>query len=670
MALSRQLSVDFKNRVITCLNRLSDRDTLAAATTELEAIARGLQNDGFAPFLTCLSATDSSDKSPVRRHSVRLIGVLSAAHGDALSPHLSKMLSAVLRRLRDPDSAVRAACVEAVSSIAAQITKPPFSSIVKPFVDSIFHEQDHNSQIGASLCLAAAIEATPDPDPAELRKLLPKLYKLVKNDCFKAKPSLLSLIGSIVSVGGAANRTVLNGLVSTLVEFLSSEDWAARKAAAETLGRLAVAERDLLAEFKSSCIASLDTRRFDKVKAVRETMNRALDWWKEVPGISDEVSPQLQAKSSPKDYCSGGSSPTPSKSPSETGSETPQQKRSFSRSKSLASTSSYSSTITTQKNSPTKKFVRVKSNGRSSESSVTKSCKVDTRRSSELKTEVPEKQTSSLELACDDNESRDLNVSDSTESKSCKNSSFEANPAPPNMASGEKQFKYGNSRFGARIVPVYETETCSLNVPAANAVEDATESKEEYEDMFLIYKQLRQIESQQSSLMDLLERFIGSSQNGMNSLEKRVNGLEKVLDEMQQCLGFSGRRIPTTDYTGNTCCMLPRPEFFSPKFWRKQEGQSYNTSFSLLSRSQSENTMHMMPDEDDIAQTLIENSSRNRHPSMHGTGEQLREPRETLESSSTRKWERAIRDAESARGCLAGRLNAAASLTNCIKQET
>ncbi|XP_019164868.1 PREDICTED: microtubule-associated protein SPIRAL2-like [Ipomoea nil] len=644
MALSRQLSVDFKNRVITCLNRLSDRDTLAAATTELEAIARGLPNDGFAPFLTCLSATDSSDKSPVRRHSVRLIGVLSAAHGDALSPHLSKMLSAVLRRLRDPDSAVRAACVEAVSSIAAQITKPPFSSIVKPFVDSIFHEQDHNSQIGASLCLAAAIEATPDPDPAELRKLLPKLYKLVKNDCFKAKPSLLSLIGSIVSVGGAANRTVLNGLVSTLVEFLSSEDWAARKAAAETLGRLAVAERDLLAEFKPSCIASLDTRRFDKVKAVRETMNRALDWWKEVPATSDEVSPQLQAKSSPKDYCSGASSPTPSKSPSDAGSETPQPKRSFSRSKSLASTSSYSSTITTQKNSPTKKFVRAKSNGRSSESSVTKSSKVDTRRSSELKTEVPEKQTSSLELACDDNESRDLNVSDSTESKSCKD-----------MGSGEKQFKFGNSRFGARIVPVYETETCSLSVRDANAVKDAIESKEEYEDMFLIYKQLRQIESQQSSLMDLLERFIGSSQNGMNSLEERVNGLERVLDEMQQCLGFSGRRIPTTDYTGSTCFMLPRAEFLSPKFWRKQEGQSYNTSFSLSSRSQPENTMHMMPGEDDIAQTLIENSSRNRHPSMHGTGE-------TLESSSTRKW-------ESARGCLAGRLNGAA-LANCIKQET
>lgn len=204
------------------------------------------------------------------------------------------------------------------------------------------------------------------------------------------------------------------------------------------------------------------------------------------------------------DYCSGSSSPTPSKSPSDAGSETPQQKRSFSRSKSLASTSSYSSTITTQKNSP-KKVVRVKSNGRSSELNVTKSYKVDTRRSSELKTEVPEKQTSSLEFVCNDNESQDLNVSDSTESKSCKASSFEANPALPNIDSGEKQFKFGNPRLGARIVPVYETETCSLNVPVANAVEDAAESKEENEDMFLIYKQLRQIESQQSSLMDLLE---------------------------------------------------------------------------------------------------------------------------------------------------------------------
>lgn len=265
MALQRQPS-DLKNRVNSCLNRLSDRDTLTVATNELESIARSLNSEGFGAFLTCISSTDSSDKSPVRRQCVRLIGVLSATHGDALSPHLAKMLSTVLRRLRDPDSAVRSACVEAVSSIASEITQPPFSSILKPLIDAIMHEQDINSQIGASLCLAAAIEASPDPEPAELKKMLSKLMKLVKNDSFKAKPALLSLIGSIVSVGGASNKNVLNSLVPVTAELLSSEDWTVRKAAAETLGRLAVSERELLSELKAFCITSLDNRRFDKVR--------------------------------------------------------------------------------------------------------------------------------------------------------------------------------------------------------------------------------------------------------------------------------------------------------------------------------------------------------------------------------------------------------------------
>lgn len=40
---------------------------------------------------------------------------------------------------------------------------------------------------------------------------------------------------------------------------------------------------------------------FEQVKVVRETMNRALEWWKEVPGTSDDdVLPQSQSKYSPK----------------------------------------------------------------------------------------------------------------------------------------------------------------------------------------------------------------------------------------------------------------------------------------------------------------------------------------------------------------------------------
>lgn len=59
----------------------------------------------------------------------------------------------------------------------------------------------------------------------------------------------------------------------------------------------------------------------------------------------------------------------------------------------------------------------------------------------------------------------------------------------------------------------------------------------------------------------------------MNSLETRVNGLEMALDEISQNLAVSSGSVSDTDSAGNTCCMLPRAEFLSPKFWRRTEGQ-------------------------------------------------------------------------------------------------
>lgn len=132
-------------------------------------------------------------------------------------------------------------------------------------MDVILHEQDSNSQTGSALCLAAAIEAAPDPEPVQLQKLLPKLLKLSKSDGFRAKSAILSLIGSVVSAGGANSSNVIKCLIQCLIEFLSSEDWAVRKAAAEALLKLAMTEKCSLFEHKSSCLASLESRRFDKV---------------------------------------------------------------------------------------------------------------------------------------------------------------------------------------------------------------------------------------------------------------------------------------------------------------------------------------------------------------------------------------------------------------------
>lgn len=256
---------NIKQRVFACLTKLSDRDTHSLAATELVTIAQNLDTNTVPVFLSCMYSTDSSDKSPVRKQCVQLLGLLSETHGNALSPYLSKILANIVRRLRDPDSSVRSACVNSVSSLACHVTKQPFPSFLKPLSEALFTEQDQNAQIGATLCLASAIDGAPDPDPARLAKLLPKFQKLLKRDAFKAKPALLRLIGSVVEVGAASSHATLRNLVPCLLESLSSADWAVRKAAAETLVILANMERDFLSEFKAQCLEVFENRRFDKV---------------------------------------------------------------------------------------------------------------------------------------------------------------------------------------------------------------------------------------------------------------------------------------------------------------------------------------------------------------------------------------------------------------------
>ncbi|GFQ01783.1 microtubule-associated protein spiral2-like [Phtheirospermum japonicum] len=216
---------------------------------ELESIAKSLPTDALPSFLSSISATDSSDKSPVRRQCIRLVPVLSDHHVNSLSPYLSKILSTVVRRLCDPDSSIRSACVAASLSLSSHLTSHLFASITKPFPESLFTKQDSNTQTGAALFLAAVIEGSGNPNFGILRKLLPGLEKLVKCERFKAKSAILASIRSVGGVKGVLNfgrKNVTKNLVICLMEFLSSEYWAARKAGAEALIKIAAVEKDAL----------------------------------------------------------------------------------------------------------------------------------------------------------------------------------------------------------------------------------------------------------------------------------------------------------------------------------------------------------------------------------------------------------------------------------------
>ncbi|KAM6563038.1 hypothetical protein CsatB_023036 [Cannabis sativa] len=559
---------DLRNRVINCLNKLSDRDTLALATSELESIARGLGNDSFSPFLSCIHNTDDSSKPHVRRQCVSLLGLLSNSHGDSLTPFLPKMISTLVRRLRDSDSVVRMACVDAVSAMSARITRPPFATAFhKPLMDVLSLDQDLNSQIGSALCLAAAIEAAPDPDVAQLRRSLPRLGKLTKSDGFKAKSALLVLVGSIVGAGGASSKSALDWLVPSVSDFLCSDDWAVRKAAAEALGRVAIVEKDLASEYKASCLNALENRRFDKVKVVREIMNQTLELWKEL-NASAEIPLPLQSRSSSQDNGIGRCFPPLPKSSQDSGFETPQPKKRVPTNRSPPSESDGSLPNSAKKGIP------LKSNDRNS--SPTMFGKVDhPKKASHWKIEMAVPSSPSTKVACEDNVGgkNDSLVSESGEKQS-RNARQETKHAlVSKILEGEVQ-KFGRLRSGSRVVPFDDdNEYHGSDVVHDNVAEEVYENPKDAEDLSKIREQLIQIENQQSSLLELLQRFIGSSQYGLNSLETRVRGLEIALDEMSYDLAVSSGRFPNSDLAENTCCKLPGTEFLSSKFWRRAEGR-------------------------------------------------------------------------------------------------
>ncbi|KAJ4877413.1 ARM repeat superfamily protein [Raphanus sativus] len=426
-----------KQKMSELLTKLGDRDTFTMAAKELDSMARNIDptsGGNLQSFVSVVLSADAGDKPAVRKHCIHLLAPLSEA---------------------------------------------------------LFTEREANAQIGAGLCLAAAIDAAEDPDPGRLgTTLLPRLEKLVKCNAFKAKSAGVVVIGSVIGAGGVSGGG-LRGLLDCLVSFLSSEDWAARKAAAEALGRLATVERKIF-----------EGKRYDKVKAVREVMNQMIEVWTQVPDLSEEVSPPRSNASSK----GSGVASTPAKP----------------RTRLVDRSTPPGSSVATAR----RRTNNVRSSDQKKTSSVPSHTKSNVRRRLELKAGGGASILSGEPLE----EEYHTHNENTTEE-------------------GQMQ-KLGG---GASSHVLSENKSSSNNCRGS-------------EDMSLIRSQLVQIEQQQSNLMDLLQRFVGSSQHGMHSLETRVQGLELALDEISYDLAVSNGRMSSNR---NNCCLIPPGRFITSKFWKK-----------------------------------------------------------------------------------------------------
>ncbi|KAK1284051.1 Microtubule-associated protein TORTIFOLIA1 [Acorus calamus] len=299
--------VELKHRILSSLQKLSDRDTHQIAIDDLSSTVRSLPIDALPMLLNCFydassSSSDPSKPSVVKRESLRLIALLCSSHPEPASAHLPKIISHVVRRLKDSDASVRDACRDTVGSLSGLYLRESSEAatlFVKPFFEAM-GEQSKPTQAGAAACLARVVEcasaasaggdnAGPPPLVA-FQKMCPRVCKYLNSQTFLAKPQMLGLVSSLSQVG-AITPASMQALLQSIRDCLESSDWATRKAAADTLIVLACHSSHLVAEGAASTIAALEACRFDKVKPVRDSMNEALLKWKKLTEKEEDRNP-------------------------------------------------------------------------------------------------------------------------------------------------------------------------------------------------------------------------------------------------------------------------------------------------------------------------------------------------------------------------------------------
>lgn len=496
----------------------------------------------------------------------------------------------VVRRLKDSDSGVRDACRDAVGALAAQYLRGDggggdnggLGSVVALFVKPLFEamgEQNKGVQAGAAICMAKMVDSAADAPVSAFQKLCPRICKLLNNPNFLAKAAILPVVASLSQVGAIAPQS-LEHLLPSIHDCLASTDWATRKAAADALSSLALHSSNLIADGAAPTLAVLESCRFDKIKPVRDSMTEALQLWKKIAGKGDgspdESKPLsgdgenpelalLSETSDPKKVNLGERKSDPSTKDSSPGSSNMD-----STSKAKAAGISEKAVVILKKKAPALSdkelnpefFQRLERRGSDDfpvEVVVPRRC---LNSSSSNTKEEPE-------ASAKDSKERISSVGNipNDDFHGSSNNKYRILERGNDGNSKQRNFDdFAHDRYSEKRVNAKELRTKAYDVDDRTEIDQRegsanlagfskTDGQSEVSfsnnrgNWVAIQRQLLLLERQQVHLMNMLQDFMGGSHDSMVTLENRVRGLERIVEDMARDLSLSsGRR--GSNFTG------------------------------------------------------------------------------------------------------------------------
>ncbi|XWS11200.1 hypothetical protein CRYUN_Cryun38cG0063700 [Craigia yunnanensis] len=560
--------VELKQRILTSLSKLSDRDTYEIAVEDLEKIIQSLSPDSIPMLLSCLFDSSNDPKPAVKKESLRLLSMLCTCHGELAASHLTRIIAHIVKRLKDADSGVKDACRDSIGALSGNYLEGESGgTVVGLFVKPLFEamgEQNKGVQSGAATCMAKIVECAVDPPLAAFQKLCPRICKLLNNQNFMAKASLLPVVANLSQVGAIAPQS-LEALLQSIHECLGSTDWATRKAAADALSALALHSNNLIADRAALTITVLEGCHFDRMKPVRDSMTEALQLWKKIAGKGEDGAADDQ-----KALFHDGDNAQSAESSEKNGFKNPNagdKKTDPSAKDSSNSLSSTSDSVSKGKGGsiPDKAVVILKKKAPAltdKELNPEFFQKLETMGSGDLPVEVvvPRRYLNSLnskneeESETNDPDSRrrpngvgNNQADDFHASSSSKNRNIERGAA--GMRDKWHEEKINGKDLRTRAFDADGRTDVNQRESSINRLFSKLDGQSEGSfisnkgNWLAIQRQLLQLERQQAHLMHMLQDFMGGSHDSMVTLENRVRGLERIVEDMATDLSISsGRR--------------------------------------------------------------------------------------------------------------------------------
>ncbi|KAL5804181.1 hypothetical protein ACOSQ3_030981 [Xanthoceras sorbifolium] len=527
--------VELKQRILTSLSKLADRDTHQIAIEDLEKTIQTLSQDSLPMLLNCLYESSNDPKPAVKKESVRLLGLVCQCHSEVTSTHVTKVIAHIVKKLKDSDSGVKEACRDAIgllSKLYLNGKEENNGSVVGLFVRPLFEammEQNRGVQSGAAMCMAKMVDCASDPPVPAFQKLCPRICKLLNNQNFIAKASLLPVVGSLSQVGAIAPQS-LEPLLQCIHECLGSTDWATRKAAADALIALALHSSNLVADGAASTLTVLEACRFDKIKPVRDSMTEALQLWKKIAGKGDDGDTPEAAEdfSNPTDRRSEPSAKDSSNGSSPTSDSLSKGKGGSIPNKAVVILKKKAPVLTDKELNP-EFFQKLQTRGSGDlvEVVVPRRCLNSSNSNNEENLEPNDSDSRGRLNRMGNSQTDDVSESLNGKHRSIDRGAAGVNGKDLRMRASDMERESSGNRAGFSKTDG-QSEGSFINNKG---------------NWLAIQRQLMQLERQQGHLMNMLQDFMGGSHNSMVTLENRVRGLERVVEDMARDLSISsGRR--------------------------------------------------------------------------------------------------------------------------------